>query len=188
MKFSGSSLITLMRNSWFGRLELRWLQKWARRVMILNPGMAEEAAAAGFEPHQLLWMPNPVDTEEFAPCGPDQREGPRARLGIPAQAALVVFVGRLAPEKELSSLMGAWAAVVRRMPRAMLALVGDGPSRKGLEEQASRLGVSASVRFTGRRTAGEVRQWLQASDVFASTRAFTGCAPSSATKGRSRRP
>jgi glycosyltransferase involved in cell wall biosynthesis len=167
MKVSGSSLITLMRDSWLGRLELRWLRKWARRVLILNQGMAGEAEAAGFDPHQLLWMPNPVDTGEFAPCSPPRRQDLRAQLDIPARAAVVLFVGRLAPEKELPSLMGAFATVVGRMPRALLVLVGDGPSRQALEEQARRLGLTGSVRFTGRCTATEVGQWLQASDVFA---------------------
>ena len=67
MKVSGSGITTSMRGSWLGRLELRFLRRWARRVMILNPGMAEEAAAAGLDPDRLLWMPNPVDTDEFAP-------------------------------------------------------------------------------------------------------------------------
>ena len=167
MKISGSSIITLMRQSRMGRLELRWLRKWAHRVMILNPGMAEEAAAAGFEPRHLLWMPNPVDTLEFAPCLPGRRAELRARLRIPAGAGVVVSVGRLAPEKELASLIGAFAAVVRHAPDAMLVLVGDGPLRKHLEAQAEKLGLRASVRFPGRQTPAEVCQWLQVADVFA---------------------
>ena len=67
MKVYGSGIITSVRRSWLGRLELRFLRRWAHRVMILNPGMAKEATAAGLEPDRLLWMPNPVDTDEFAP-------------------------------------------------------------------------------------------------------------------------
>lgn len=167
MKVSGSSIITLMRKSWIGRLELRWLRKWAHRVMILNPGMAEEAAAAGFEPRNLLWMPNPVDTLEFSPCPPATRAQLRARLLIPDRAAVVVSVGRLAPEKELASLIGAFAAFVCRTPGAILVLIGDGPLRKDLEARADSLGVLPSVRFAGRRSSTEVSQWLQAADVFA---------------------
>jgi glycosyltransferase involved in cell wall biosynthesis len=167
MKISGSGIVTLMRRSWLGRLELRWLGKWARGVMILNPGIAAEAVAAGLDPQRLLWMPNPVDTDAFAPCGGGQRQAMRARLGIPAQAAVVIFTGRLAPEKELASLIGAFAAVVQRMPGAILILLGDGPSRASLEERARQLGLSASVRFAGNQPAGDVPGWLQASDLFA---------------------
>ena len=167
MKVSGSLVITTMRLSWMGRLELRFLRWWAHRVMILNRGMAEEAIAAGLEPDRLLWMPNPVDTDEFAPCAPERRRELRARLGLEPSAPTVVFVGRLAPEKELSSLIQAFAAARREVPNATLVLVGDGPMRSELETLAAGLSLAGAVRFTGRQTGAEVREWLQASDVFA---------------------
>ncbi len=167
MKISGSGIATIMCGSWLGRLELRWLNRWARRVLILNPGMAQEAAAAGLDARRLLWMPNPVDTDEFAPCGPEARREIRERLGIPANAEVAIYVGRLAPEKELGSLLGAFAAIAPCRPDARLILVGDGPSREELEARAARLHLGDRIRFAGRRPAGEIRQWLQASDVFA---------------------
>lgn len=167
MKVSGSGIITAMRQSWLGRLELRYLRKWAKRVMILNRGMAEEAASAGFEPQHLLWMPNPVDTLEFAPCDAERRLQLRERFSIPASAPVVIFVGRLAPEKELQSLIRAFAASLGDQPDAVLLLVGDGPMRDELETLAAELRLGAAVRFVGRKTAEEVCLWLQASDVFA---------------------
>jgi glycosyltransferase involved in cell wall biosynthesis len=167
MKVSGSSIITAMRGSWMGRLELWFLRRWAHRVMILNPGMVEEAAAAGLKPDRLLWMPNPVDTDEFAPCAPERRRELRARLGLEPSARAAIFVGRLAPEKELPSLIQAFAAARRGVPNAVLVLVGDGPMRSDLETLAAGLSLDGAVRFIGRQTGLEVRQWLQASDVFA---------------------
>jgi glycosyltransferase involved in cell wall biosynthesis len=167
MKVSGSSIITIMRGSWLGRLELWFLRRWAHRVMILNPGMVAEAAAAGLEPDHLLWMPNPVDTDEFAPCTPEHRRELRARFGVGPSAPAVVFVGRLAPEKELPSLIRAFASARRDIPNATLVLVGDGPMRSELETLAATLSLEGAVRFTGRQTGTEVREWLQASDVFA---------------------
>ena len=167
MKVSGSGIITSMRGSWLGRLELRFLRRWARRVMILNPGMAEEAIAAGLEPDRLLWMPNPVDTDEFAPCAPDRRRELRARFGIGPSEPVAIFVGRLAPEKELPSLIRGFAAARRDVPDATLVLVGDGPIRSDLEALVTGLGLNGAVRLTGRQTGAEVRDWLQASDVFA---------------------
>ncbi|MGD0499572.1 MAG: glycosyltransferase family 4 protein [Bryobacteraceae bacterium] len=166
VKISGSGIPTLMRRSWMGRRELRWMRKWAYRVMILNEGLAGEALAAGLTPDGLLWMPNPVDTDEFAPCDSGRRQELRARLEIPAEAEAAVFVGRLAPEKELASLIGAFAAVVERRPQAALILVGEGPSRASLEARAAQLGLAAHVRFAGRQPAGAIRDWLQACDLF----------------------
>jgi glycosyltransferase involved in cell wall biosynthesis len=167
MKISGSSIITMMGQSWLGRLELRWLRQWARRVMILNSGMAEEAYAAGFAPQHLFWMPNPVDVEQFTPGDPVERCRFRREMAIPEDAPVVLFVGRLAPEKELLSLLGALALVVRQIPSARLVLVGDGPERARLEARTRELGMTDNVHFAGRCPPEIVQRWLQASDVFA---------------------
>ncbi len=167
MKISGSNIATMMSASWLGRLELRWLNKWARRVMILNPGIEAEAVAAGLDRDRLLWMPNPIDTDEFAPCTASMRAEVRERFRIPARAAAVIYVGRLAPEKELASLIGAFAGVAKRVPEALLLLIGDGPCRRELEEQAAQLGLADRVRFAGQQPVTDIRHWLQAGDVFA---------------------
>jgi glycosyltransferase involved in cell wall biosynthesis len=167
MKISGSGIATMMSASWLGRLELRWLNKWARRVMILNPGIAAEAAAAGLDPQRLLWMPNPIDTDEFVPCSQGVRQELRERFRIPNRAAVVIYVGRLAPEKELSSLLGAFAAVVKRVPEALLIPIGDGPCRRELEAQAAQLGLAEHVRFAGQQPVSDICHWLQACDLFA---------------------
>jgi glycosyltransferase involved in cell wall biosynthesis len=166
MKFSGSSIITMMKDSWLGRLELRLLQRWARRVMVLNDGMIEEAVAAGFDRAQLAWMPNPVDTDDFCPVPPEENQRLRAQLDIPAGAQVVVYVGRLAPEKELRSLLGAFRQVLDRHPGALLILVGDGPDGPSLHSRAAESGIAANVRFTGRVAIPVVREWLQCADVF----------------------
>lgn len=167
MKISGSSIITMMGQSWLGRLELRWLRQWAKRVMILNSGMAEEAYAAGFTPEQLFWMPNPVDVEQFAPVNPDLRSQLRREMAVPQNASVVVFVGRLAPEKELPSLVEALAVVLKQLPSALLVLIGDGPERARLEAQTRELGIADNVLFAGRCAPQQVQKWLKASDVFA---------------------
>ena len=167
MKVSGSSIITMMGKSWLGRLELKWLRQWAKRVMILNSGMAEEAYAAGFTPENLLWMPNPVDVERFAPGSTSDRLQFRQEMAIPQNAQVVLFVGRLAPEKELDSLLGAFAIAVQKVPDARLVFIGDGPDRAMLEARTRELNLTASVAFKGRFSPEGVQSWLKASDVFA---------------------
>jgi glycosyltransferase involved in cell wall biosynthesis len=148
-------------------LELRWLREWAYRVMILNDGMREEGISEGFPMEQLYWMPNPVDTNYFAPCDPTVRIERRARHGISSTAPVVLYCGRLAPEKGLPSLIAAFALVVRRIPEAVLVLVGDGPLRTTLAEQAAKLGVpEKSIVFTGRVSPPDVVTWLQIADLF----------------------
>ncbi len=167
MKISGSSIITMMRQSWLGRLELRWLRQWAKRVMILNSGMAEEAYAAGFGPEHLFWMPNPVDVDQFAPGTPDQRLQLRLENALPEDSPVILFVGRLAPEKELLSLIEAASIVARKIPSVRLVLVGDGPERARLETRTRELGIASNVYFAGRCPPDSIQGWLKASDVFA---------------------
>jgi glycosyltransferase involved in cell wall biosynthesis len=62
---------------------------------------------------------------------PDWRAAPRA-----------VFVGRLAPEKGLDTLIDAWPSVRVEYPEARLILIGEGPERPSLEARARALGLT----------------------------------------------
>lgn len=166
MKFSGSSTIRQLSNSSLGRLELALLRRWADRILLLNDGMAEEAAEARFAAARVLWMPNPVDPDEFRPPAVGEREALRVRFDIPAAAPVLIYVGRIAPEKELPSALAAFARILPRWPEALFVLAGDGPDRPALEARARELGISASVRFTGRLPIREVAEWLRAADAF----------------------
>jgi glycosyltransferase involved in cell wall biosynthesis len=132
--------------------------------MILNEGMVAEALAAGLAREQLLWMPNPTEVDNFRPAEPEERRRFREHQAL--RGVTVIFVGRLAPEKELASLLGGFARAVAVHPDAELVLVGDGPCREELLQRTRQLGIEASVRFTGRIPVDDVRAWLQASDIF----------------------
>ena len=166
MKISGSAIIPAMQQSRIGRLELGWLRQWASAVMILNDGMVAEALAGGLSRDQLVWMPNPVDVEEFRPPAGDERTLLRQRYGIPFDRNVVIYVGRLSHEKGLTGLIRGFAHSAA--PNAQLILVGDGPQRAELEELAreQRLGLE-QIRFAGRIDVTEVPCWLRAADVFA---------------------
>ena len=168
MKIAGSGEVARMNASVAGRAELKMLRRWAYRVMILNEGMRDEAIAWGLPAAQLLWMPNPVDIRRFTPVAGAEKLNLRARLGIPADSFVVLFVGRLAPEKSLPSLLQAFSLVKRKHPSAILALVGDGPLRESLAKQVESLGLTSSdIRFAGRVDPDDVCSWLKLSDAFA---------------------
>jgi glycosyltransferase involved in cell wall biosynthesis len=174
MKISGSNLIPLMQRSFLGRFELRSLKRWARRVMILNPGMVEEATSAGLPQDLLLWMPNPVDISQFAPCEAEPKKVLRQQAGVAPDAQVVIFVGRFAPEKQLGSLLDAFRIVVDRFPDALLVLAGDGPEKQALEAHVQRNGLGRNLRFPGRLQEKEVGDWLRLADVFTLTSSQEG--------------
>lgn len=79
-------------------------------------------------------------------------EGARARrimCAPPAHAPRYVYVGRLAPEKGLDTLLLALHKVRSSQPAAMLEVVGSGPQVESLKQQAMALGLDEAVVFTG---------------------------------------
>jgi glycosyltransferase involved in cell wall biosynthesis len=170
MKISGDGIVSTMRKSRIGRMELEWLQQWRVPVMLLNEGMIQEAVAGGFSREQLTWMPNPVDIDQFRPSTGEERLAWREQHGIAAGAFVVVYTGRLSYEKGLLELLGGFAEAAQQCPEAMLLLIGDGPFRGEVEQRIQELGIPAhQIRLTGRVPLTEVPHWLRASDVFALT-------------------
>jgi glycosyltransferase involved in cell wall biosynthesis len=174
MKFSCSSFVLILRESFLGRIELNFLRRWATRILVLNPGMVEEALEVGFDRARIGWMPNPVDTDLFSPCTPEERVRIREDLKIGQDTPLAVFVGRLDPQKELPWLIGAFAKVVKELPDARLALVGDGSLRNEIQQLVASLDLDRNVIFTGRLPMGGVLKWLQAGDLFTLISAIEG--------------
>jgi glycosyltransferase involved in cell wall biosynthesis len=167
MKIAGSGEVPRMSRSRIGRLELRWLIRWAKKILILNEGMRQEATDCGIPPQRLLLMPNPVDANEFSPASPDEQSELRERFGFPQSAPIVMYSGRLAPEKGIPTLLEAFSMVLRRAPEVILALVGDGSARSALEERAKQLGLNEhNVRFIGRVNPGDVSLWLKIATLF----------------------
>ncbi|MGC8895110.1 MAG: glycosyltransferase family 4 protein, partial [candidate division WOR-3 bacterium] len=76
----------------------------------------------------------------------------------------VLFVGRLVEWKGVNYLLEAFSIVSRDLPDARLVIVGDGPEKKHLVDQARNLGINAKVAFTGWRVGQElIEEYARAS-------------------------
>lgn len=82
------------------------------------------------------------------------------------EQTVLIFVGRLAKEKNLGRLLRAFALVVERHPVVRLVLLGDGPHRRDLTDLTQSLGITASVDFAGKVPFEEIPCYLKAADVF----------------------
>ena len=104
----------------------------------------------------------------FHPRSPDERATLRDRLGVAADARLVLFVGHLVPVKALDVLMKAWALLLRD-PAApattRLVLIGEGAERAALERLAREQGVGDRVAFLGPLPQPAVADWIAAADL-----------------------
>lgn len=101
--------------------------------------------------------------------GREDRDMTRRALGL-GGAFVVGTVGRLAEQKDLATLISGFAAA--DLPGGHLVIVGDGPLRPALEEQARRLRVADRVEFLGQRA--DAAALIGALDVFASTSRWEG--------------
>ena len=96
---------------------------------------------------QVRYLPTAVDLETFCPRPMDQC---RSQLGLPANALVFTFVGRLAAVKGIPLLLGALRCVHDQEPSALLVLVGDGEQCEELQRLAGDKGLGERVRFLGR--------------------------------------
>jgi D-inositol-3-phosphate glycosyltransferase len=122
-------------------------------------------------PDRVDVVPPGVDLRTFTP---GHRGPARAALGLPADADVLLFAGRIQPLKAPDVLLRAVAAMVEADParrdRMVLAVVG-GPSGSGLTHPehlaklAGELGIGDLVRFTPPVPQAELARWYQAADV-----------------------
>ena len=90
----------------------------------------------------------------------------RQSLGIHAQHRILLYVGRLAKEKNMSTLFEMAAICLRQEPSLRLWLVGDGPYRAECVRMARDLGIGDRVRFVGFVPRSEVDAYYAAADLF----------------------
>lgn len=98
----------------------------------------------------------------------EERKGRRQALGIPEDHTVLLNLGRLGTEKNLTELIGLFSAALTQNKKLTLLIVGDGPARCELEEMAAKLGVSDHVVFTGMVDPAEVHKYYQLGDIFVS--------------------
>ncbi len=96
----------------------------------------------------------------------ESRSAIRLALGLDDGVPLCLSLGRLAREKNQEFLLHAFLRVVRKLPTARLALVGDGDDRKRLMRLTETLGLRPTVRFVGSVPHQRVPDYVSAADLF----------------------
>jgi 1,2-diacylglycerol 3-alpha-glucosyltransferase len=98
----------------------------------------------------------------------EERKRRRSALGIPEDALVLLNLGRLGTEKNLTEVVELFAVARLHNSKLILLIVGDGPARQELEDKTSQLGLSDYVIFTGMVAPEEVHAYYQLGDVFVS--------------------
>jgi glycosyltransferase involved in cell wall biosynthesis len=94
----------------------------------------------------------------FDPARRDERL--RTAWGAAAEDPVVLSVGRLAPEKNLDTLIAAFDGIRQRVPRARLVVVGDGQLRARIGERCP------GAIMAGQRTGDDLAAHYASADLF----------------------
>lgn len=138
----------------------RYGTRWSTRTLCVSETERLAGERAGIAARWTV-IRNGIDLRHFGDPDPAQRT---ARAGLPqlrhlpADAPLVVCVGRLCRQKGQDILLRAWPRVNATVTGAHLVLVGDGPDRERLMR-----GAPPGVLFAG--ASRDTRPWLRAADV-----------------------
>jgi 1,2-diacylglycerol 3-alpha-glucosyltransferase len=91
----------------------------------------------------------------------------RKKHGIALDRPVLLFVGRVAHEKNLGFLLKMFGAAVRARPDALLLIAGEGPALASIKSDARALGLEDSVRFVGYLGRdGELQDCYRCADLF----------------------
>lgn len=134
----------------------------ARRIVVVSPHLKRRIVEMGVAEEKVLVLPNAV-SEEMLSAKVDP-EAVREKLGC-REAIVVGFVGWFVPWHRLEVLVEQFAVLARGEARLRLVLVGNGPLKDALVQQAAELGIADRVIFAGAVPHGEVPGYVAAFDV-----------------------
>ncbi len=97
-------------------------------------------------------VPNPVELDMFDPekVSAEQKHAFREKFGIAEDEMLACFCGRLGKEKSVDVLLNYWAETYRPEDNMKLFIIGEGPAKDDLMDQANSLNIKDSVVFAGK--------------------------------------
>ena len=153
------------------------LYLWLRNRLLLKASgflsisreISDEFSAAGVPPERIHLIPNGIDTTLYVPATAARRGELRAQFGLPAEAVIFAYSGKLNKGKGLEMLVRVFSRLAGGNPKAHLLLIGSGGQQFLSCEAALKDFVRASVierqvTFTGFQT--RVHEYLQAADGF----------------------
>jgi len=167
-KRAGVARVVLTEHSTQPLRDLAWYHKATRKALRhvdAVTGVNEEIEryfvdSMGVPASAVTMIPNAVEPQLL-----EVERDPSARIeaGIGNQFVFA-FLGRLHPDKDVGTLLRAFALLVRRHPDALLLVVGDGEERGKLEALCSELALDRHVRFWG--ASREVVRLFRLADAF----------------------
>ena len=130
-------------------------------VIAPSPGMADVLRSLGVT-SPIEVVPNGVELVRYQQTCEDCR----AAFGFTSEDILLVYSGRLGPEKNVDFLMRAFAGVAEAVSKVHLLVIGGGPEEESLKKLADQLGLMDRIHFLGMIQYELMPQYLAMCDIF----------------------
>lgn len=148
---------------------VRWAYRRADAVVAVSQGVADDLQGMLGQATGIHVIHNPVidDHERLDPHAPPEHPWLADR-----SLQVVISVSRLSVEKDIPTLMRAFAQLHAQRPDTRLLLLGEGPDRPRLEALRTELGLSEVVQMPGR--VSQPRRWVQHAAAFGLASQYEG--------------
>ena len=115
-------------------------------------------------------IPTGIDINKFRASNYSENEiiKQKQALGIKDNNKIILFVGRIAKEKSIDTVLNQLPDVFAKDPKIKFLIVGDGPHKENLEHLVADLGISDNVIFAGAKPWAEIGKYYQLGDIFIS--------------------
>ena len=161
------SLIHVLATTYF------WIRnmvlKRADAYIAISEVVSDEICNMGIDNRRVIKIPNGVDVDKFSPLENTDKRLLRVKQGLPEEAIIFAYCGRLTREKGLRSLIRVWKKVTDRFENTHLLLVGSGKGLSldcegELKEFIMENGLEKHVTFTG--PVEDVASYVSCADIF----------------------
>lgn len=183
MLFHGNLLAALAvdrkRVKLFGGVRVRqperwrwWLERWSSRCMIRLVCVSDDVALHCNKQERialkkLITIPNGIDLQSVDRIVDASAEFKWTTIGLPIDARVLLFVGRLHPQKGIEELVARADDLLLDLPKHQLVIVGNGPLEGRLRELAK-----ARVHVVGWQS--NVLAWMQRAEVLLLPASYEG--------------
>ena len=141
-----------------------WMTYEAAKVISCSSSMKWELENHFHLPSEkIIVIPNAVDISKYE--RKVDREAVKRRYGIEPHEKVVLFIGRLVPQKGVEYLLRAIPLILQRYRDVKFVIAGDGWSKDYLEEVARSTGSQDKIRFLGFISDSELTELTISSDV-----------------------
>jgi len=141
-----------------------WLTYESKRIIVISNSMRQEVREHFRLPDEKIdVIPNAIDSSKYEIRV--DRDDVKRRFGIDSSERIVLFIGRLVPQKGVEYLIMATPKIIEKHPEARVVIVGNGWSKDYLLNLASSIGCQHKVLFLGFLSDQDLIELTLSSDV-----------------------